>query len=157
MYSMTNSARFAPIVRRSESISLWIFAVTFLCIIATAKSWSTAKLFCPVPVCETNEWNRFQSLASRQAESDCTRRVTNTHVCSADPARAREKWDCCERGASRLGQKYLAIFLLGVSNSFLSQSRCSQTLLCETKEATPTLRGRVPSLMQIYKDLYMII
>ena len=33
----------------------------------------------------------------------------------------------------------LTIFLLGVSNSFLSQSRCSQTLLCETKEATPHL------------------
>ena len=47
----------------------------------------------------------------------------------------------CERDTSRLGQKYLAIFLLGVSNSFLSQSRCSQTLPCETKEATPTLRG----------------
>ena len=36
----------------------------------------------------------------------------------------------------------LTIFLLGVSNSFLSQSRCSQTLLCETKEATPHLARR---------------
>eukprot|EP01046_Picozoa_sp_COSAG06_P075792 COSAG06_NODE_23859_length_679_cov_1.303448_2_plen_41_part_01 len=32
----------------------------------------------------------FQSLASWHVESDSTRRVTNTHVCSADPARARE-------------------------------------------------------------------
>ena len=42
-------------------------------------------------VCEANEWNRFQSLSSWHVESDSTRRVTNTHVCSADPARAREK------------------------------------------------------------------
>eukprot|EP01046_Picozoa_sp_COSAG06_P051529 COSAG06_NODE_8426_length_2178_cov_8.941151_1_plen_74_part_00 len=42
-------------------------------------------------LCEANERSRFQSLASWQAESDSTRRVTNTHVCSADPARAREK------------------------------------------------------------------
>jgi len=39
---------------------------------------------------KTNEWIKLQSLAGWQAESDSTLRVTNTHVCSADPARARE-------------------------------------------------------------------
>ena len=34
---------------------------------------------------------RLQSLAMQLAESDCTLRVTNTHLCSADSARAKEK------------------------------------------------------------------
>ena len=34
---------------------------------------------------------RLQSLAMQAAESDCTLRVTSTHLCSADSARAKEK------------------------------------------------------------------
>ena len=34
---------------------------------------------------------RLPSLAMQLAESDCTLRVTNTHLCSADSARAKEK------------------------------------------------------------------
>ena len=34
---------------------------------------------------------RLQSLAMQLAESDCTLRVTSTHLCSADSARAKEK------------------------------------------------------------------
>ena len=33
---------------------------------------------------------RLQSLAMQLAESDCTLRVTNTHLCSADSARAKK-------------------------------------------------------------------
>eukprot|EP01046_Picozoa_sp_COSAG06_P007812 COSAG06_NODE_388_length_16429_cov_129.962094_3_plen_183_part_00 len=33
---------------------------------------------------------RLQSLAMQLAESDCTLRVTNTHLCSADSARAKD-------------------------------------------------------------------
>eukprot|EP01046_Picozoa_sp_COSAG06_P006519 COSAG06_NODE_308_length_17789_cov_16.732335_3_plen_84_part_00 len=50
-----------------------------------------AESFEETPCVRRAQEARLQSLAMQLAESDCTLRVTNTHLCSADSARAKEK------------------------------------------------------------------
>jgi len=75
------------------------------------------------------------------AESDCTLRVTNTHLCSADSARAKEKWDICER-LPHACVRNVEIFLVRVSNSFLS--RCSQRFCVKRRGNSHLARRSTP-------------
>ena len=64
---------------------IYVFISFTSCYVAVTE-W-----LCVTDMCEAAQEARLQSLAMQLAESDCTLRVTNTHLCSADSARAKEK------------------------------------------------------------------